>query len=173
MEHLTRHDPTPSPRPAPAVHRVLLADDDDDLRSYLASVLRLRGYQVSEAVNGVELLGRVERAFTDDLVEGFFDAVVTDVRMPGVTGTSVLHGLAAVGLAARVVVISGFADSETVGLARRLGAAAVLAKPFETAAFLRAIDTAMGGAEPALAPTPQATEPRGRASVLPLRARRR
>lgn len=134
----------PLPKLPTSTRRVLLAEDDEDLRRYLAAVLRARGYEVIEASNGIELLVRLQLGLLEYPFPGFFDAVVTDVRMPGVTGMSVLDGLAVLGLAARVVVISGFADRETTRLASRQGAAAVLSKPFETAALLRALDTAFG-----------------------------
>lgn len=122
---------------------IVLADDNEDFRSYLADILRERGFDVIEASNGPELLERLEIDSRADDCLDVFDVLVTDVRMPGITGTSVLEGLAALGAAGRVVVMSAFADDETVEAATRLGAAAVLAKPFGIDALISAVEKAI------------------------------
>lgn len=122
---------------------IVLADDNEDFRSFLADILRDRGFDVIEASNGPELLERLEIDSRADECLDVFDVLVTDVRMPGITGTSVLEGLAALGAAGRVVVMSAFADDETVEAAKRLGAAAVLAKPFGIDALISAVEKAI------------------------------
>jgi CheY-like chemotaxis protein len=123
-----------------APRRLVIADDDDDFREYLSDVLRAQGYDVVEAKDGAELLERLEFDSSGDALGRVFHAVVTDVRMPGVTGTSVLEGLSSVGAAHRVVVMSAFPDSATIERAVGLGASAVLAKPFRIETLLAALD---------------------------------
>ena len=127
------------------VGRVLVADDDEEMRALLATALRDEGYNVVEASDGLELLDRLEFAGEDGDWVPLYDVVVSDVRMPGVTGLEVLEGMRQVDWSTGVVLISAFADQQVHDDARRLGAMAVLAKPFALQDFLDAIrDVAPG-----------------------------
>jgi len=119
--------------------RVLLAEDDAEMRRFLADSLREEGYEVIEAASGVELLERLEFEAEDGRWLPMFDVVVTDVRMPGVTGLEVLEGIRNVEWSTGVILVSAFADQEVHDQARRLGACAVLAKPFPLGEFLTAV----------------------------------
>lgn len=110
--------------------RVLLAEDDADLRALLAAELRRGGLEVIECVNGLELVETLDRGETD------YDALVTDIRMPGVTGMEILEGLNVFGKRCPVVLITAFGDEETHARARRMGAAVVLDKPFDARLLL-------------------------------------
>ncbi len=70
--------------------RVLLAEDDRELRRLLATELRKEGYVVEEAGSGFELLELLSDVALRDEA---FDLIVTDIRMPGLTGLSVVEGL--------------------------------------------------------------------------------
>jgi CheY-like chemotaxis protein len=110
--------------------RVLLADDDRDTREAVAEALRSDGYEVIEAHNGWELLQHL--AAGEDSAPMPVNLVISDVRMPGKNGLEVLAGFRwATGGSTPFIVITGFGDSQTHAEARRLGASAVLAKPFE------------------------------------------
>ena len=65
-----------------------------------------------------------------------FDVIVSDIRMPGVTGLSVLAGLRGIEGTPPIILISAFGDEETHAEARELGAAALLDKPFEMSDLL-------------------------------------
>ena len=65
-----------------------------------------------------------------------FDVIVSDIRMPGVSGLSVLAGLREIEGIPPIILITAFGDEETHAEADRLGAAAVLDKPFEMATLL-------------------------------------
>jgi DNA-binding NtrC family response regulator len=109
--------------------RVLVADDDPDTREALAEALRNDGYEVIEAQNGWELL---QHLATPDTEPAPVDLVISDVRMPGKNGLDVLAGLRwANGGSTPFILITGFSDLQMHAEARRLGATAVLAKPFE------------------------------------------
>jgi CheY-like chemotaxis protein len=66
-------------------HSILVVDDDADIRTSVADILRGQGYDVREAGDGEEAL---EAVGTES-----FDAIVLDVRMPKVSGTAVLDAL--------------------------------------------------------------------------------
>ena len=127
---------------ASKMSRIVLADDDADFRDYAALVLRGAGYDVVEARDGASLLECIDfSSYGRDWVAPF-DAVVADFRMPGVTGIEVLEALADAGLAGHVVLVSGFADPETLRWADRIGAAAALSKPFSAEQLLQAVHKA-------------------------------
>jgi DNA-binding response OmpR family regulator len=117
---------------------VLVAEDDDDLRGLIAHVLDRAGHAVIEAANGAEALDIVGDALLAPTAAGAPTIVVTDVRMPFVSGLQLVASLRA--LAIPTIIITAFPDERTRELAERLGAFAVLAKPFDLDALPLAID---------------------------------
>jgi CheY-like chemotaxis protein len=118
-----------TPRPA---RRVLLAEDDTEMRELVAHALRSSHYEVVECRNGVELLGRIDpEAPADEIYR--FDLIISDIRMPGVTGLSLLEGLQqwAELRPLQMILITAFGDEQIHARAQELGAVAVLDKPFE------------------------------------------
>ena len=102
--------------------RILVVDDDHELASLLAFALQRQGYVVELATNGSDALERVRRAR--------FDAVLVDWTMPVMDGAALLRACRreAGTSTLPVVVVSGVPKAATQAL--RLGAAAVVAKPF-------------------------------------------
>lgn len=115
--------------------RVLLAEDDEELRWLIASALRKDGFDVIEVENGLALLDQVGFALLDSLELDSIDLIISDIRMPGWSGLEVLAGLASAGCRTPVVLMTAFGDAETHAAAKRLGAAAVLDKPFDIEDF--------------------------------------
>lgn len=111
--------------------RVLLAEDDQELRWLIAHALRSDGFEVLEVEDGLALLDRVGVSLLDTLELDAIDLIVSDVRMPGWTGLEVLAGLNSAGCRTPVVLITAFGDPEVHAAGKRLGAAAVLDKPFD------------------------------------------
>jgi CheY-like chemotaxis protein len=140
----TRADPAIAPR----ARTILLAEDHDDLRALLADALRAEGFGVIECPNGLELVERLV-AGLESGAPGF-DLVVSDVRMPGVTGLSVLEGLSDWDEIRDLpmVLITAFGDARLHALARHFGAVSLLEKPFEMAALIHVVRRAIeqGGA---------------------------
>jgi len=102
--------------------RLLVADDDAEMRAWLVAVLLHRGVEVAQAESGAELL----RALATD---GPFDLVVTDVRMSWATGIQALAMARTAGYQTPFVVITGHADESVRAAAGELGAV-LLVKPF-------------------------------------------
>lgn len=124
------------PRRSPGVARVLVVEDDDELRSSLASVLLEEGYAVEEARNGLDAL----RVLGSDGGGAAFDLIVTDHRMPVGLGLDLVELLRRGGIDIPVILITAFPDAHLRERARRLGAL-VLAKPFRVETLTRsAID---------------------------------
>ena len=122
-----------SSRPCPGTV-VVVADDDDDLRSAVAEALRVEGYVVSEARDGAELIEMLDQGSV------LPDVIVADVKMPRLSGFGVLQALGRAHRDVPVVLMTGFfADEPVSALARRLGAVGVLRKPFDSDDLLTAV----------------------------------
>jgi DNA-binding response OmpR family regulator len=107
---------------------MLLAEDDVEMRRLLATEFRKAGYEVVESADGKELIDHI----SDSIVAGHpVDCIVTDVRMPRLSGTQALRLIKEAGLSVPVIVITAFGDHSTRIESWLLGAAAVLDKPFE------------------------------------------
>jgi DNA-binding response OmpR family regulator len=145
--------------------RILLAEDDKEMRHLLASVLSRDGWQVIEAQDGCELLQYIGSLLLRSRDAIALDLVISDVRMPGRSGLDVLAGLRRADWATPFILITAFGSDELHREARRLGAAAVFDKPFEIdelrAAVLRLVPPPPG--------TPSA--PRFNATSAPRRRR--
>ena len=103
--------------------RLLIADDDAGMRAALEARFARRGWQVDVAVNGTEALARFR--------PGLHKLVITDVRMPGVTGLEAMAALDWPRWSVPFIVISAFGGRDLHERAFRLGAAAFLDKPFK------------------------------------------
>ncbi|MGC4114450.1 MAG: response regulator [Myxococcales bacterium] len=116
--------------------RVLVADDDPDVRDWVRTVLGQRGVVVLEAESGVELLERLSTS-------GPFDLVIADVRMSWATGVQALAMARRAGFELPFLVITSHADEALRGEVASLGAR-LLSKPFTLAQFLDAAGQALG-----------------------------
>ncbi|MEZ4272172.1 MAG: response regulator [Myxococcota bacterium] len=110
--------------------RVLLAEDDYDIRESLSRLLEADGYEVLALSNGVELLDYLASWILDERQGSPADVIVTDIRMPGFNGLSIVEGLRAKGWLQPVIVMSAFGDDEIRHRVSRMGKATFFAKPF-------------------------------------------
>lgn len=122
----------------PAQPRIALGEDDSEMRRILADKLRDDGYEVIEAENGRQLIDVVAAALRHQDQVGF-NLVVSDIRMPEMTGLEFLAELRKHDRNAPVILITAFGDAPTRAEAYRLGAGAVLDKPFELDEFRRLV----------------------------------
>jgi DNA-binding NtrC family response regulator len=118
--------------PEPAARRaarVIIAEDDDELRWALGEFLRTEGYDVTAVADGQSLMSRLD----DDapLGAGAPDLILADLRMPGATGIEVLESVRRHGWRLPVILMSAFGDDAVRGRAAALGAAAFLDKPID------------------------------------------
>jgi CheY-like chemotaxis protein len=129
--------------PAPPLgvrrQRVLLADDDAELRLLIARMLRIDGYRVIEFSDGPSLLDHLGSSLARDRLEERPDLLVSDIRMPGVTGLDILSSLRASHWRLPVILISAFDDPSTHAQADRLGADALFHKPLDFDDFRTAV----------------------------------
>jgi two-component system response regulator AtoC len=105
------------------VRRVLVVDDEENLRLVLKTLLRRHGYEVESAATGEEAL---------KLVESFGpDVVLTDVRMPKMGGMDLLATLKNMGNDATVIVMSAYGNMDLAIEAMKAGAYDYVQKPFK------------------------------------------
>ncbi len=100
---------------------VLVVDDEGAIRYSISRTLQRVGYQVSQAADGEQAL--------ESLRQASFDVVLTDIRMPGLTGTALLRRIREQAKDAIVIMMTGYASMETAVEALRLGAYDYLIKP--------------------------------------------
>jgi len=105
------------------VRRVLVVDDEENLRLVLRTLLRRHGYEVETAESGEDALGMVD-SFGPDVV-------LTDVRMPKMGGLDLLTTLKAKGNEATVIVMSAYGNMDQALEAMKAGAYDYVQKPFK------------------------------------------
>lgn len=111
--------------------RVLLAEDDYEMREGIARLLGLGGYQVHEVTSGAELMECLTPWLLGEEEEPPTDVIITDVRMPGFDGLNLVEGLRANGWQHPLIVISAFGDRAMRERVEDLGCAAFFDKPFD------------------------------------------
>jgi two-component system, OmpR family, response regulator len=110
------------------VRRILVADDDGDMRELIARSLRRDGFDVELVRGGPELLSRLSA--TSDPHRAL-DLLITDVQMPGVSGVDVLTWMRTHGWRQPVILVTAYPHPALAEQADTLGGASVVAKPFE------------------------------------------
>ena len=131
--------------------QIWIADDDHAIRFVLGEALRESGVAVREFGNAEHLLA----ALGDG---GRPDVVVSDVRMPGLSGLSLLEELKRRGVAAPVIVMSAFTDVASTAAAYRNGAFDYVPKPFDIDHAVAAVERALAEIQPP-PPPPRQHEP--------------
>ncbi len=102
--------------------RLLVVDDDESMRTALYESLSSCGYEVETAENGADALVKFK--------EGQFAVVVTDMRMPMMTGMDVLRGVKKISPPTPVILITAYGTVNTAVEAMKEGAAEFIMKPF-------------------------------------------
>ena len=108
---------------------VLLAEDNDELRDLLAFCFYQAGYNVTSCTNGICLLEHLQAGIEGNGTP--VELVVTDIRMPGLTGLEVLETYFDLPELPPMICMTAFGDRQTHEQALRLRAKAVFDKPFD------------------------------------------
>jgi excisionase family DNA binding protein len=132
--------PLSSPRAAVTVAggraRVLVVDDEATIRDLLSKTLALAEYDVDLAPDGRTALDRLR------LVP--YDLLITDLRMPGVDGLTVIREARRLKADLPVIIITGFSNEASAIEAVNLGVSGYLTKPFRVPRVLAAASKALG-----------------------------
>jgi len=121
------------------MQKILLIDDDEQLRTALKLLLMRSGYEVSEACNGEEA-DKIYQQYSPDLV-------ITDVLMPERDGLEVILGFRRKNRNVKILAISGGGRGAEFGcleIAEKLGAQRSLEKPFSSEQFLETVRSIIG-----------------------------
>ncbi|MBE9125701.1 MULTISPECIES: response regulator [unclassified Coleofasciculus] len=102
--------------------RILIVDDEKNIRQVIAQSLDPLDYQIMTAVDGEDALKQLQ---TED-----YDLILLDLRMPGMDGLEVLRRVVEMQSDIQVIIISGHGTVENAVEAMKLGAADFLEKPF-------------------------------------------
>ncbi len=117
--------------------RILLVDDEPEVREMACSALEMRGYIVTLCSNGQEALDHY-RANSESI-----DLVVSDVVMPEMNGRELLENLQQVDPDVKVILMSGYCTETTASTLLDEGASAFLSKPFSLDELWDAADSAL------------------------------
>jgi len=117
--------------------RLLIVEDDPEMRDLLRKVLEKEGYQVSVAADSREATACLSRIP--------FDLVVTDMLMPDDGGLELLQVIRETRPSLPVIIITAFGDWGSYSRALELGAAAFISKPLKMVELIGAINAALAG----------------------------
>jgi signal transduction histidine kinase len=118
--------------------RVLLVEDDAMVRTAVRRILERSAFGIVEAESGVQAL----EVFTRH--DGKFDLVITDMMMPGMTGTELIRRLGERSPDLRAIIMSGYSEETTAREWRLPPNASFIEKPISPRALLRVIDEVLG-----------------------------
>ena len=147
----------------PAEPLVYVIDDDEAVRESLSFLLETADYKV-RAFDSAQ-------AFLDQLEGAEFGCVVTDVRMPGMTGLDLVRALNAKDAGLPVIVITGHGDVPLAVEAMREGVVDFIEKPFADDTILAALERARAHSRGQGAQAGERNEIRQRLAVLSMRER--
>ena len=128
--------PRPAPSSAGGRPRVLVVDDEAAIRDLLSKTLALAEYDVDMAPDGRTALERLR------IIP--YDLLITDLKMPGVDGLSVIREARRLKADLPVIIITGFSNEASAIEAVNLGVSGYLTKPFRVPRVLAAAAKALG-----------------------------
>ena len=130
--------PTPPSQRKAEKARILVIDDEQPVRELLARTLREASYEVDTANDGPTALERLR-------AKGFdYDLLITDLKMPGMDGLSVIRAVRRQNLDLPVIVITGFSTEASAIEAINLGVSGYITKPFRVPRILSVAARALG-----------------------------
>lgn len=103
--------------------RILIVDDEPNIRNSIAELCQAEGMEAETASNGLAAQKR--------LSEAHFDVIVLDIRMPGMDGTELLRWMRESGPSVPTIMISAYGEIQDAVGAMKLGAVDYLVKPFD------------------------------------------
>src|SRR3977135_2907214 len=115
--------------------RILIVDDEAPIRALLGEHLRQEGYDVTRAANGAAGLEALEK--------GEFELVLTDVRMPGMSGLELLAEIVRTHPGVGVLMLTACEDLTLAVNAMRIGALDYILKPFRLSEITASVEEAL------------------------------
>ncbi len=117
--------------------RILIVDDEPGMRLALARVLAGVGYRVDQAENGEDALAKIAGAQTEP---PFYDLMLTDVRMPQMSGIELIQELRANRIFLPIIAMSALPEKRLLEKLIGNGCSDYVVKPFEVEDLLQCIE---------------------------------
>jgi two-component system response regulator AtoC len=117
------------------MNNLLIIDDEKEMLKSLEKILSQRDFKLSLVQNGMEALNLVQKTQ--------FDLIITDLKMPDISGMDILKAALEANAESKVIVISGYGTIEASVQAMQAGAFDFLEKPFTSKKLFRCIDRAL------------------------------
>ena len=114
------------------IDKILIVDDEDNIRNLLDEVLSFEGYKTDQAENGIKAITKLEN--------NVYDLVITDLIMPGTDGLGVLKRAKELNPDIVVIMMTGQATMESAIKSLKLGANDFITKPFEITPLLQILE---------------------------------
>ncbi len=127
--------------------RILLVDDEATLAFFLQQSLKEAGFLVDVASSGEEALNKLT-------IQSPYDLLITDLRMSGISGFTLLRAARSLFPDLKAILITAFGSNEVENFAGQLDVDAYLTKPFSTAHLEKLAKSVLTGAETDLQPAP-------------------
>ena len=112
--------------------RILIADDEQKMRHLLSMILEEAGHEVEKAEDGTQAFSKLEN--------DMFDMVITDIKMPHMSGIELLQNIIKADIPCPVVMITAFATIESAVKTMRLGASDYITKPFDREQIILSVE---------------------------------
>ncbi|MEZ4399430.1 MAG: response regulator [Kofleriaceae bacterium] len=125
----------PIPVDGPPAARLLVVDDEKVIREILAEFLQLEGYQVTTCEDGAKALAELRLRP--------YDLVISDLKMPRVSGLQLLEKIAEEGINVLTVIMTGYGTVETAIEAMKRGAYDYVLKPFKVEEVIHVVQRAL------------------------------
>lgn len=116
------------------IEKILVVDDEELMREFLAEALMRKKYSVDQAKNGKEAISFLKK--------GSYDLVITDLKMPDLSGMAILEKAKEISPSTLVIIMTAYGTIENAVEAMRQGAFNYLLKPFTTDAITTLVDKA-------------------------------
>jgi len=130
---------------ADAVRRVLVMDDEDQLRKVVGRMLQFLGHEVTTTASGEEAIEEFQQALNE---EQPFDLVILDLTVfGGLGGKDALVGMLAIDPGVKAIASSGYAGDDVIDNFAEFGFAGALAKPYRINDLRDKIASVMGPGE--------------------------
>ena len=120
--------------------RILVVDDDDTLRFSLRSILETRGYEVEEAIDGIDAVEKIQKIATEG--GSPFDAVILDVNMPRMNGLEALTKIKEISPSTFCFMLTAYTDVKDAVASIKQGAYDYLEKPIDPDRIIKLLDDA-------------------------------
>ncbi len=125
--------------------RILIMDDDGDLRALYKGILEAIGYEVTLTKEGSEAIVEYKNSLTNDTP---FDLIIMDLTIPGgIGGKDAIAEVLKINSAAKAIVCSGYSDDPVMANYKDFGFKGVITKPFSTETLSQEVSLAINAKE--------------------------